>query len=390
VDFSLTDEDEAFRADIRDFLKRHHPGKAPRGADAVLQWQRDWAALLSDEGYAAPGWPKEFGGMELPLPQQLVYHEEMTLARVPGHPSANSFIVGPTLIKHGTPEQHDRFLRRLLRADDLWCQGWSEPDAGSDLPSLKTRAVRDGDDYVVTGQKIWTSASVNADWMFALVRTGTPESRQHGLTYLLIDMRSPGLTVRPITDMSGGSHFSEVFFDEVSVPVGNRIGEENGGWSIARTSIGHERSTAFIAQDIRYRRIVRELIELAQENGASKDPLVRQQLAQLEIEVRLLGLNGMRSLSTVLKGGEPGPESSISRLFHGQFEKRLHEVAVDVTGAYGLLDRKDPHSVQRGRWVWGMLRTRASTIGAGTAEIQRNTIGERVLGLPYEPGSATP
>jgi alkylation response protein AidB-like acyl-CoA dehydrogenase len=168
--------------------------------------------------------------------------------------------------------------------------------------------------------------------------------------------------------------------------VDNRVGDENGGWAIARTSIGHERSTAFIAADIRYRRIVRELVELAQENGTSKDPLVRQQLAQLEIEVRLLGFNGMRSLSTVLKGGEPGPESSISRLFHGQFERRLHEVAVDITGAYGLLDRRDPHSVQRGRWVWGMLRTRASTIGAGTAEIQRNTIGERVLGLPHEPG----
>jgi len=388
VDFSLSDEDEAFRADIRDFLKRSHPGKPPRGPEAMLQWQRDWAALLVEEGYAAPGWPRKFGGMELSLPRQLVYHEEMTLARVPGHPSPNSFIVGPTLITHGTDDQRERFLRRLLRGDDLWCQGWSEPDAGSDLPSLKTKAVRDGEIYVVNGQKVWTTAGVTADWMFALVRTGTTESRQHGLTYLLIDMRSPGLTVRPIHDMSGGVHFAEVFFEDVHVPVANRVGDENGGWAIARTSIGHERSTAFIAQDIRYRRIVRELIEMAQENGTAKDPLVRQQLAQLEIEVRLLGFNGARSLSTVLKGGEPGPESSISRLFHGQFEKRLHEVAVDITGAYGLLGRKDSNAVQRGRWVWGMLRTRASTIGAGTAEIQRNTIAERVLGLPYEPGGA--
>jgi len=354
MDFTLAEDDEAFREELRDFLKRNHPGKAPRGEREKLQFARDWAAKLADEGWAVPAWPREWGGMDLPLTKQLVYHEEMTKARVPNHPSPNSFIVGPTLIRHGTRAQKERFLRRIVRADDMWCQGWSEPDAGSDLPALMTRAVRDGDQYVVTGQKVWTTRAETSNWMFALVRTGTPESRQHGLTYVLIDMQSEGLTSRPLRDITGGSHFSEVFFDEVRVPVDNRVGEENGGWTIARTSLGHERSTAFISADIRYRRVVDDLCELAREQGRADDPIVRQELAKLVTAVRLLGLNGARVLSQVLRGEEPGPASSVSRLFHGQFEKRLHEVAVEVIGTNAMLSARDPHAVQRGRWVWGV------------------------------------
>lgn len=322
--------------------------------------------------------------MDLPLAEQVIYHEEFAKVRRPGHPGPGIFVVGPTIIKHGTDEQRQQFLRPGLRGDIIWVQGFSEPEAGSDLPSLRTRAERDGADYIVSGQKIWTTNARNADWLFALVRTGPRESRQHGISYLLIDMASPGVTVRPLRDMTGGSSFCEIFLDEVRVPVSNRVGEENEGWKIARTSMGHERSTAGVAQGMRYRRIVDELHTLAAELGRTNDPRVRQLLASIEIDVRLIILNNTRTLSTVLAGSDPGPVSSIGRLMLAEFEKRLHELAVDLIGAPAVLAPDDSHAVQRGRWVTGWLATRASTIGAGTAEIQRNTIAEQVLGLPRD------
>jgi alkylation response protein AidB-like acyl-CoA dehydrogenase len=373
-----------FRDELRAFLRSNDPGRGPKDPPGRLAWQRQWAALLVDEGFAAPSWPKAWGGMDLSLTEQVIYHEEFAKVRRPAHPGSGIFVVGPTIIKHGTDEQRERFLRAGLRGDIIWVQGFSEPEAGSDLPSLRTRADRDGDEYVVSGQKIWITNARNADWLFALVRTGSRESRQHGISYLLIDMASPGVTVRPLRDMTGGSSFCEIFLDQVRVPVANRVGDENEGWKIARTSLGHERSTAGVAQGMRYRRIVDELHALAADLGRNSDPRVRQLLAAIEIDVRLIILNNTRTLSTVLAGSDPGPVSSIGRLMFTEFEKRLHELAVDLIGAPAMLSPDDKHSVQRGRWVTGFLATRASTIGAGTAEIQRNTIAEQVLGLPRE------
>ncbi|WP_375489346.1 acyl-CoA dehydrogenase family protein [uncultured Mycobacterium sp.] len=253
---------------------------------------------------------------------------------------------------------------------------------------MRTRAKRVGDQYVVSGHKMWTTNARHADWMFALVRTGTPESRQHGISYLLIDLSCVGVTVRPLRDMTGGSSFCEIFLDDVQVPVRNLVGAENEGWAIARTSLGHERSTAGVAQAMRYRRIVDELHQLARDCGRNTDPAMRQRLAGIEVEVRLITLNNMRTLASVLDGNEPGPVSSIGRLMLAEFEKRLHELAIDIIGAASMLDPADRHSIQKGRWVRGFLTTRASTIGAGTAEIQRNTIAEQVLGLPRDPSLA--
>jgi alkylation response protein AidB-like acyl-CoA dehydrogenase len=322
--------------------------------------------------------------MDLPVRLQLVYHEEMARARVPSHPSPNSFIVGPAILAHGTEQQKERFLPPIVRADELWCQGFSEPEAGSDLASLRTRAVRNGDEYVVTGQKVWTSRATEADWMFALVRTGPAGSRGDGITYLLIDMASPGLTVRPLRDMTGGAFFAEVFLDGVRVPVEGRVGEENGGWAITRTSLGHERSTSRVAMAIRYRRIVDELVALARTQGGTSDPLLRQELARVEADVRLLTLTFARVAAAVAQGGEPGPASSVSRLHLARFEQRLHELALSVCGAAGMLAADAADVPERGRWTYGFLKTRASTIGAGTAEIQRTTIAEQVLGLPRD------
>lgn len=350
-----------------------------------LAWQKAVAAALFDQGCAAPSWPEQWGGMALSPWDQVIYHEEMAVAGVSPHPDPSVWIAGPTIIAHGTTEQKERFLRPMLRADLMWCQGFSEPDAGSDLPALKTTAVRDGDTYVVNGQKIWTSRAHQADFMYGLVRTGDPQDREHNITYLIIDMRSEGITVNPVRDMAGQARFNQVFFDNVVVPVENRVGEENEGWPIARTSLGHERSTGFIGQSVRYRRILDELGELARQRGRSSHAVTRQGLAQLECEARLLTLNGFRNLQIATETGSPGPISSVTRLFHARFEKKLHELAVDILGASGLLAADDPHAPDRGRWTWGFLMTRASTIGAGTAEIQLNTIGEKVLGLPHEP-----
>jgi len=381
-----TPSDSEFRGNLRTFLRENHPGKRPQGSAERLEWSRRWAAVLADRGYAAPGWPKRWGGMELSLSNQLVYHEEMAQAGLKPHPRNGVFTVGPVLMQHGTVEQCERFLGPMLRADELWCQGFSEPNAGSDLLALRTRAVRDGDEYIVNGQKIWTSRADTSDWMYALVRTGTQSSRQNGLSYLLIDMRSLGIDVRPIGDMTGTARFCETFFQDVHVPVSNRVGLENEGWAVARATLGHERSTAFVGHVIQYRKVLDELEQLAKELGSNSDPILRQEFAYLESAVLIMRLNGLRVFGSVTRQVDPGPISSISRLFLGQFEKRLHEVAMGVIGAYGLVGRGDPLSIQRGRWVWGFLSTRGSTIGAGTAEIQRNTLGERVLGLPGDPG----
>ncbi len=333
---------ELLRGELRAFLAANHPGRPPSDRAGRLRHERDWAALLADRGWAAPAWPRRWGGMELPAAQQLVYHEEMARARVPAHPSPNSFIVGAAILGHGTDAQRERFLRPMVRADELWCQGFSEPGAGSDLAALRTRAVPDGDGYLVTGQKLWTSRAAGADWMFTLVRTGTEEARQDGISYLLIDLHSPGVEIRPLRDMTGGAFFAEVFLDAVRVPAAQRVGAENQGWLVTRTSLGHERSTSRVAQAVRYRRVVDELIALARTLGRTGDPVVRQRLARIEIDVRLLVLTFGRVAAAVAAGGEPGPASSVSRLFLAGFEQRLHELAVELCGARVCSPRPTP------------------------------------------------
>lgn len=380
-----TGTDEEFRALLRAWLSDNHPGKRPKDTGERIAWQKAWLAKLYDAGFAGPSWPREFGGMDLPFGRQIIYQEEYARARVPGPLGTGLGIAGPTIIMYGTAEQKRQFLPALLRGDAIWAQGYSEPEAGSDLPALRTTARRDGDDYIVNGQKVWNTSADIADIIFTLVRTGTRESRNKGITYLLIDAHALGVTIRPLRDLTGGADFSEIFFEDVRVPVSNRIGAENDGWRLVRTSLGHERAAGTMNQAAMYRRVVDELIELARSRGATQDALVRDRLADFEIRVRIMGYQGMRTIDSILTRGEPGPGSSTSRLFITTFEQDLHEFAVDLLGSYGTLGRADAHSIQGGRWVWGFLRTRASTIGAGTAEIQRNTIAEQVLGLPHDP-----
>ncbi len=382
---SVAEPDDAFRARLREFFAARHPGRAPKDPRERVAWTRAWLATLFDSGYAGPGWPREFGGMELSFAHQVIYHEEAARARVPGPLGTGLGIAAPTIITYGTQEQKQRWLAPMLRGDQVWAQGYSEPDAGSDLPSLRTSARRDGEEYVVNGQKVWTSHAGDADIFFALVRTGTIQSRQQGITYLVIDARAPGVEVRPLRDLTGGYLFAEVFFDDVRVPVANRIGAENGGWRLARTRLGHERSAGALNQAAMYRRVLTELEELARERGQLADPLVRDRFVDLEIRVRIIRYNAQRTIGDILARGQAGAASSISRLLITAFEQDIHEFAVDLLGPAGLLGKSAPQAVQRSRWLVGFLRTRASTIGAGTREIQLNTVAEQVLGLPHDP-----
>jgi alkylation response protein AidB-like acyl-CoA dehydrogenase len=371
---------------LTDFRRRQgdiaRSGEKPDRIEAA----RAWHAELVGHGLAAPGWPRSAGGLELPLADQLDYYRMTTDAGAPPHPCPLSFILAPTLIAHGTQQQKGRFLVPLLRADEFWCQGFSEPGAGSDLSSLSTRAVRDGDVYRVTGQKVWTTMADRADWMFALVRTGPPGRSTDGITYLLIPMNSPGITVRPLRDISGATHFAEVFLDDVEVPVENRVGDEGAGWSIMRTSLGHERATAFLADEFKYRKTADRVIGLVVSRQLTDDPLVRQDVARLESGVRTIAANSARALAAVLRGEDPGGVASVNRLVKSEFEQDMHALALRAVGPYAALSSRAPDNVDNGRWTFGYLMSRATTIGAGTAEIQRNTIAESVLGLPSHRG----
>ncbi|MBB4133853.1 acyl-CoA dehydrogenase family protein [Gordonia humi] len=384
VDHDAETDDE-FRARIRRWFAENAPGRRPRDPNERKAWVRAFHASMYDARMTGPSWPVEYGGMGLSFARQVIYQEEAARARVPSPLGTGLGIVAPTIIKYGTPEQRERWLGPMLRQDLIWCQGYSEPGAGSDLPALRTTARREGDMYIVNGQKVWTTHGSDADVFFTLVRTGTQESRQKGITYLIIDADSPGITVRPLRDITGAAHFAEVFFDDVEVPVDNRIGEENEGWPLVRTSLGHERAAGAMNQATNYRRILDELIDLVRERGLGSDLIIRDRIADFEIRVRLMKYNASRVINDIIVRGEPGAASSVSRLFITMFEQELHEFAVEMLGADGIVTRGSDLAVQKGRWLMGFIATRASTIGAGTSEIQRNTIAEQVLGLPRDP-----
>lgn len=377
--------DDEFRRAFRDFLSEHPSGKPPKQEQERLAHAQTWWRGAFDAGWAAPALPRAWGGMELPFARQLIYAEESTRARVPGFPGTGLGIAAPTLVRYASPEQQSRWLRPMMRADVVWAQGYSEPEAGSDLPALRTTARREGDHYIVSGQKVWSTQAQVADVLYTLVRTGAQASRQAGITYLVIDLHAPGVTVRQLRDLTGGASFGEVFLDEVRVPVTDRVGEEGMGWNYARTSLGHERAAGSLTQAAFYRRVADELHGLARERGLWSDIGWRRRLGAVEAEVQLLGLSALRTVEHIQQYDEPGPTSSLSRLQITLFEQRLHELALDMLGTPGVLIGAATGAPQRGRWAMGYLKTRASTIGAGTSEIQRNTIAEQVLGLPRDP-----
>jgi alkylation response protein AidB-like acyl-CoA dehydrogenase len=395
MDFDFTPEQEAFRQQVREWLQANLPDDlrgrgfaASRANRAHVERLRWWQKKMCEAGYVGMDWPPEFGGRGASIVEQIVLYQEMSRAQSPQPVNRGGLsMLGPTLMKHGSPAQQKRFLRKILTAEEIWCQGFSEPNAGSDLANLRTRAVRDGDAFVVSGQKVWTSMAHVADWGFFLVRTDPDVPKHKGISFLLVDMKSPGITVRPLRQMTGEAEFNEVFLDNARVPVENVVGGVNRGWEVALTTLAYERDLLTFIRNISLRNALDRLIDLARRvkrNGgrATDDPLLRQKLATLLIQEKCLQLNGYRSLTRLLKGGQPGPEGSTSKLFWSQVDQELAEVATELLGPYSQVIEGSEWAPDEGQWAFYCLLARASGIRAGTSEILRNILGERVLGLP--------
>jgi alkylation response protein AidB-like acyl-CoA dehydrogenase len=394
VDLSFSPAEEAFRAELRAWLEANVPAgwndpdrAEPESLAEEVAFLRDWQRTLCQSGWVGIHWPREYGGRGATVIENYIFQEETAAARAPeiiNRIGVN--LVGPTLIAHGTEEQKRSFLPKILPAEDIWCQLFSEPGAGSDLTALRTRAEpRDGG-WTVTGQKVWTSYAQFARWGILLARTDPKAPKSKGISYFICDMQAPGVTVRPLRQPTGGEEFNEVFLEEVFVPREHLIGAENQGWAIANTTLAHERGTA-PRQLVIHRMLFQDLLRLAREGvdgvpPRRDDPLVRQRLAQHLIEVEISRLNNWRTLSRLRQGQPLGPEASFTKLFWSEMSQRMHDTLMELLGPRGLLWQPGPRAVAGGRLARSYLYYRAATIFAGTSEIQRNILAERVLGLP--------
>ena len=377
-----------FREELRGWLREHPPPSievATTAEDAAVL--RDWQQTLCAGRWVGVHWPVEHGGRGATPAQVAIYNEELARAGAPpvlGR--AGVSLVGPTLMAHGTEAQRRRWMSRILSGDDVWCQLFSEPDAGSDLASLSTGGERRGDVYVVSGQKVWSSHARFADWGIALVRTD-PDARPHeGISMLAIPMTAKGVEIRPLRQLTGESEFNEVFLDDVEVPVENLIGAEHEGWRVANTTLANERGASFIWREQVLHRVAFDVLsKAAARRGGVGDPTARQRLAQVWIDVEIFGLHNERTLARLGRGEEIGAESSLVKLFWAEMSQRFADTAVAMLGPDALLTREDEHALDGGRWAHQLLASRANSIQGGTSEIQRNIIGERLLGLPREP-----
>jgi alkylation response protein AidB-like acyl-CoA dehydrogenase len=386
MDFDLTPEEEAFRAQVRAFLDENLPPAEKRDFAFLAGWNRK----LREKRWVGFSWPAEVGGGGGTLMQQVILKQEMAKRRAP--PLGTCFMglawVGPAIVEYGSEEQKRRFIPDILDGKVQWCTGYSEPGSGSDLASLQCRAVREGDEYVVDGQKIWTSIAMWSQWVILLARTATvPGDKHAGITCLLVPMDSPGLSVRPIRNMAGGEMFAELFFDGVRVPVENRLGAEGEGWKVTVSALAHERSS--IAEVHGLSRALDEIIELAratQRGGrpASQDPALRRRMARADARVEAMRLNGMRFLTKQLRGAPLGSETSINKLQRAALEIEFGELALEIQGSRGALAQGEPLAADGGRWQRYALGWPEVVIGGGTPNIQKNIIAERILGLPKD------
>jgi alkylation response protein AidB-like acyl-CoA dehydrogenase len=387
MDLSFTAEEEAFREEVGNWLDTNLPSEWRNGGvggyreDADEGMQRQWQGLLNEGGWLKLSWPRELGGRAATPVMQAIFHEEMAKAGAPvilGRLGVS--LLAPTLLVHGSPWQKQEYVDKILSGDLVFCQGFSEPDAGSDLAGLRTRAERKGGHWVLDGQKTWSSGAHYSDKSFLLARTD-PETEPHkGISFFLVDMHQPGVEVRPIRQMTGGGEFCEIFLTGAVVEDRDLVGEPGAGWKIAMTVFGFERGG--LAQAARFERAVAELATLARDRGAGSDVNVRQKVAQAQIEAHIFRLIGLRNLTSAQQGRAPGAEASMTKLYWSEMDKRLQETAVEVQGPYGALAPDSPFAIEDGRWQYGWMWAQAETIYAGSSEIQRNIIAERVLGLP--------
>ena len=401
-----SDEAEAYRQKVQAFLGEKLPsgftGIGSLEGEAITEFTTEWRQTLYEAGYLAPGWPVEYGGAGLSALEQVILAEEFARAGVPTGGPNDVFgiqMLGNTILLMGSEEQKRHYLPRILSGEDTWCQGYSEPNAGSDLGNLGLKAQLDGDQWILNGQKIWTSAGHLADHIFTLARTDPDAPKHKGISFLLVDMRQPGVEVRPIKMINGDSEFNEVFYTDAVCPKENIVGGLNNGWAVAMTLLGFERGEAAATGPIRFQAEVDRLLVLAAERGLTKDPVVRQELARAYSKVQVMRYNGMRVLTQFLKGHHPGPDGAISKLFWSEYHLTVTELATRILGADAMVPTGRPPSSSfstddagapnsSASWVGTFLSARAGTIYAGSSQIQRNIIGEMVLGLPKEPRPA--
>lgn len=399
MDFSLSPQEEEFRKELNDWLDKNTKEFAQMGrgrgsaspdmeSDEFRQINRQWHKKLYDAGYVGIAWPKEYGGRGATIMEQVIFNQEMAKRRVPGGVGGLGIgWAGPTIMAAGTEEQKKRFLPKILNGEEVWCQAFSEPEAGSDLANVQTKAVEDGDYYIVNGQKVWTTGGMGADWGILLARTDfSPDVPKHRrLSYFLLDMHAPGVTVRPLREMTGEALFGETFLDDVRIHKSMMVGEKNRGWYISMGTLEFERSNSSTA--VQQLSVISNLIELAQKtcrNGKplSEDPAARQKIAQFYIEANVCKYIGLRALTRQLRGLTPGPESAVGSLLVMEMGQRMQDFALWMEGPYSQLVRGSKHAVSNGSWQRSFLSSRGNTIMTGTSEIKRNIIAQRTLGLP--------
>lgn len=367
----------------------------------AFEWQKQWRETLSENNLLAPNWPAEYGGAGLTSLEHTILNEEFAKRGVPTQGSNDGFsigMVGNTILHWGTEEQKQHFIPRILDGTDVWCQGYSEPNSGSDLANLGCKAELDGDEWIVNGQKIWTSAGMHANMVFTLCRTDPDVPKHKGISFLLIPMDQPGVEVRPIVNIAGKTHFAEVFYTDARVPKDNVLGEVNNGWAVANTLLGFERGVRATVMSLPFRAELDRFIELARDKGKADDPVTRQKIAKFHTTVEIMRYQGMQALTRRLQGQAPGPESSIGKLLWSSYHKEVTEAGIDLWGAEGMIGYGTgqvnnlgsppigtPNEV--GNWIDTFIIARPGTIYAGSSEVQKNIIGERVLGLPKEPRS---
>jgi alkylation response protein AidB-like acyl-CoA dehydrogenase len=393
MDLSDSREESEFRRSARKWLEENRPvGMMDRGFALPIDEQsirtlRDWQRRLYDAGYLGISWPAEYGGQGKTIIESAIFNEEMARLRAPAPLNELGLSMGgPTILEHGTEDQKKRFVKKILTCEEVWCQGFSEPGSGSDLAALGTRATLDGDRFVVNGQKLWTSLGHIADWCMLLVRTDANAPKHRGISYLLVDMHSPGITVQPLKQMTGEAEFNQIFFEEVHVPRANLLGPLNGGWGVAITTLMNERATLALATVMRFHNTFEDLAELARRTLAGGNcglaaAQVRQTLAQFYVDVESMKYLAYRNFSRLKRGGTPGPEGSISKVLWSELNQRMNEFALVLQGPRAILN-EGSGVIDGGRWQYGLLRSRGNTIEEGTSEIQRGIIAERLLGLP--------
>lgn len=406
MDPTYSEEAEAYREKIQSFLAEHLPadwvGVGALAGEDRADFTSKWRQILSNNQLLATTWPSEYGGPGLSALENVIIAEEFAKAGAPtmgGNDGFGITMVGNTLIHWGTEEQKKYFLPRILSGEHVWCQGYSEPDAGSDLANLGAKAVLDGEEWVLNGQKIWTSGGQNANWIFVLARTDVEAVKHAGITFLLVPMDQPGVEVRPIKNIAGHSHFNEVFFSDARVDRNNVVGEVNGGWAVAMTLLGYERGASASVNHLRHEEELNRLTELARERDRLDDPQIRQRFAACHTRVEIMRFMGMQALTSFLSGSTPGAGSSTSKLNWSEYHKIVTELSLDILGSDAMIrggDADDGSGIgtaspgtpnTANSWINTMLSARAGTIYAGTSQVQRNIIGERILGLPKEPRS---